>query len=101
MRLLTRAIFAKSAVARYKSLSFVVRYPRYNETLKALEDLGANPNPDEVERLTYGDVYCSPGYCWECNEKKEEMVELTSKGGVSVRLCARCLLAALELLEEP
>lgn len=64
-----------------------------------LEDLGPDPHPDRVDAVMGSDVLTDVGWCRCCRKKAEEVVELWEDPRGYPIVCAKCLLAAMQLIE--
>lgn len=64
-----------------------------------LEGLGPDPHPDKVDALVGHLGLTDPGWCRVCVENCDELVQLWGDDDDKYRVCAKCLLAAMQLIE--
>lgn len=102
MKLMTRQAKAARVAARWNSV-----YGRYQKSngeqgiLKMLVALGANPKPDEVDRVIGNDSWTSLENCDECGAESVETVEIGEEPDYESStscVCAGCLRKALALI---
>ena len=121
MRLVTRWTRAAEAAQKLRDHAEELRSTpfaalRCVKEAQAVEALGPRPHPDAVDAIVGDDDYTHVGWCRECVlvafdedgnlieeiadslPRPEAMVEFDS-GDDAVRLCAKCLLKAMTLIE--
>lgn len=100
MRLITRQIKANDVVK-----SWSLQYPSSHKcwenkqaTLKVLIGLGANPNPDAVDRII-GNGSWTRTECHECNDTNVDVVEIGQRldhESSTANVCKKCLNKAID-----
>ena len=65
-----------------------------------LKGLGANPDPDEVDRIIGNNSWTQVPVCDECGETKQAITLLHNASHRTYAICGMCLLKALNVMEE-